>query len=107
MTAALPHIGSRLERPGLRVLIKLILIITIAAGAAFLVVSLFSRKQSEEMQPDKTKYRQPNSLLPFVILGITCVVIVIYVLPRFGITLTGLMQKFLALLPLIRALLPF
>ena len=29
------------------------------------------------------------------------------VLPRFGITLTGLMQKILALLPLIRALLPF
>ena len=39
--------------------------------------------------------------------GVICAVIVLYVLPRFGISLTGLVQKLLAFLPLIRDFLPF
>ena len=93
-------------------MIRLILITAIAAGAAFLVLRLLSRRQSEGAQTDQTEgkqseHRQRVGLLPILLVGIICTVLVVYVLPRFGISVMGLLQKLLALGPLIRAFLPF
>ncbi len=88
-------------------LIKLILITAIAAGAAFLVFNLVLRKLSSDSKTDPVQGRRQPNFLTFVMLGLFCAVIVIYVLPRFGISLAGLLQKFLAFFPVIRSLLPF
>lgn len=88
-------------------MIRLILITAIAAGAAFLVTRLLSRRQSGAPQGDRSEGRQRPGLLAILLVGVICAVIVLYVLPRFGISLMGLVQKLLAFLPLIRTLLPF
>ena len=92
-------------------MIKFILITAIAASVAFLVVSLLSGRTSGETQcepqGERTEGRQRPGLLAILMVGVICAVIVLYVLPRFGISLTGLVQKLLAFLPLIRAFLPF
>ena len=92
-------------------MIKFILITAIAASVAFLVVRLLSGRTSGETQGkpqgERTESRQRPGLLAILMVGVICAVIVLYVLPRFGISLTGLVQKLLAFLPLIRAFLPF
>jgi len=89
------------------VFIKLIFITAIAAGAAFLVFNLFSRKSSSDTQTEHSPYRRQPNFLTFLMLGLLCAVIIVYVLPRFGVSLAGLLQKFFAFLPVARALLPF
>lgn len=88
-------------------MIKFILITAIAAGATFLVTHLLSRGQSGAPQDDRWEGRQRPGLLAILLVGVICAVIVLYVLPRFGISLMGLVQKLLAFLPLIRTFLPF
>ncbi len=88
-------------------LIKLILITAIGAGAAFLVFNLVLRKLYNDLKTDPSQGRRQPNFLTFVMLGLFCAVLVIYVLPRFGISLAGLLQKFLAFFPVIRALLPY
>ena len=107
LAAAFLHSGPRWVRTGLVVLIRLILITAIAAGAAFMVTRLLSRRQSGAPQGDRSEGRQRPGLLAILLVGVICAVIVLYVLPRFGISLMGLVQKLLAFLPLIRAFLPF
>ena len=75
-------------------LIKLILITAIAAGAAFLVFNLVLRKLYSDSKTDPSQGRRQPNFLTFVMLGLFCAVLVIYVLPRFGISLAGLLQKF-------------
>ena len=97
-------------------MIKLILITAISAGAAFLMVRLLSSMQSgqpgheqngDQMKDNKRQHRQRPGLMAFLLVGIICAVIVVYVLPRFGISVMGLAQKLLAFGPLIRTFLPF
>ena len=49
---------------------------------------------------------KPN-LLPILLLGLILAGVVFFVLPRFGISVMGLLQKAIAFLPLIRGFLPF
>ncbi len=93
-------------------MIRFIIITAIAAGAAFLVVLLLSRRQSGEAQTDQTEgkqseHRQRFGLLPILLVGVICAVLVVHVLPRFGTSVMGLLQKLLAFGPVIRAFLPF
>ena len=53
----------------------------------------------------KRQPRQP-SLLPFVA-GVVLAGIVLFILPRFGISVMGLLQKAMTLLPFVRGFLPF
>jgi len=46
-------------------------------------------------------------VLPFLFLGLLVAGLALFVLPRFGISLMGLLQKVIAFLPLIRGILPF
>ena len=52
------------------------------------------------------KPNKPN-LLPILLLGLILAGVVFFVLPRFGISVMGLLQKAIAFLPLIRGFLPF
>ena len=47
------------------------------------------------------------SLLPVLLLGVVLAGTVLFVLPRFGISMMGLLQKAIAFLPWIRGLLTF
>ena len=72
---------------------------------------LFFRKQDDEVIDNKSidfdAKRNQSSLIPFLLLVAVLVGLILLVLPRFGISLTSLLQKALAFLPLIRGLLPF
>jgi hypothetical protein len=82
-------------------LIRLILITAIAAGAAFLVTRLLPRRQSGAPQGERKEGRQRPSLLAIFLVGVICAAIVLYVLPRFGLTFAGLWpQIFRSLLSL-------
>jgi hypothetical protein len=49
---------------------------------------------------------KPN-VLPILLLGLLIAGLVLFVLPRFGISLMGLLQKAFAFLPLVGGFLPF
>jgi len=61
-----------------------------------------------EGDEDNSQNHQHNpSVLPILLLGLLVAGLVLFVLPRFGISLMGLLQKAIAFLPLIRGFLPF
>ena len=72
---------------------------------------LFSRKQDDEVVDseaiDFDAKRNKRSPIHFLLLVAVLAGILLFVLPRFGISLIGLLQKVVAFLPLIRGLLPF
>ena len=74
------------------------------------MVKLLSRQQDDnvidEVIDEEAKPRQP-SFLPLLLLGAVLVGIILFVLPRFGISVMGALQKAVALLPLMRGFLPF
>ena len=52
-------------------------------------------------------HQRKPSALPILLIGLLVAGLVLFVLPRFGISLIGLFQKAIAFLPLIRGFLPF
>ena len=101
LAAAFLHSGPRWERIGLVVLIRLILITAIAAGAAFLVTRLLSRRQSGAPQRERNQGRQRVRLLAIFLVGVICAAAVLFVLPRYGLNFAGLWpQIFRSLLSL-------
>ena len=92
-------------------MLRLIIIFALAIAIGLFISRLFSSKRDdnvidgEVVDPDgKSK---EASLLPILFLGLLLAGIVFYVLPRFGISVMGLLQKVIAFLPLIRGFLPF
>ena len=87
-------------------MVRLILI----AAAVFLAVYLLSRRfnVSQEVNDGEEEVVGPRSggFLIAVIASVA-VLSLIFILPRLGISLGGLLQKAVAFFPLIRALLPF
>jgi hypothetical protein len=61
----------------------------------------------EGNEADSQNHQRKPSVLPILMLGLLVAGLVLFVLPRFGISLMGLLQKAIAFLPLIRAILPF
>ena len=72
---------------------------------------LFGRGREDSVvegdETNKQEHRLKPSVLPFLFLGLLVAGLVLFVLPRFGISLMGLLQKAIAFLPLIRGFLPF
>ena len=87
-------------------MVRLILI----GAAVFLAVYLLSRRfnVSQEVNDGEEEVVGPRSggFLIAVIASVA-VLSLIFILPRLGISLGGLLQKAVAFFPLIRALLPF
>ena len=92
-------------------MLRLIIIFVLAIAVGLFISRLFSNKRDDDVidgevidaddKPDK-----PN-LLPILLLGLILAGVVFFVLPRFGISVMGLLQKAIAFLPLIRGFLPF
>ena len=92
-------------------MIRLLILATLGFALGLFIVKLLSRQQDAnvidgEMVDEEAKPRRP-SFLPFLLLGAVLVGIVLFVLPRFGISVMVALQKAVALLPLMRGFLPF
>jgi len=89
-------------------------LIVIAALAIAFVLFLFrpfgiSREDNvvEGNEDNNQNHQSKPSVLPILLLGLLVAGLVLFVLPRFGISLMGLLQKAIAFLPLIRGFFPF
>ena len=87
-------------------MVRLVLI----AAAVFLAVYLLSRRFSfsqkdNDGEGDVVSPRSGGFLM--AVIAVVAVLSLIFVLPRLGVSLGGLLQKAMALLPIIRAFLPF
>ena len=92
-------------------MLRLIIIFLLAIAVGLFISRLFATKRDDkvidgEVIDGDSKPNKPN-LLPILLLGLILAVAVLFVLPRFGISVMGLLQKAIAFLPLIRGLLPF
>ena len=87
-------------------MVRLILI----AAAAFLALYLLSRRLNASQKSNEAVGvvvgpRSGGFLITFI--AAVAILSVIFILPRLGVSLGGLLQKALAFFPVIRALLPF
>ena len=92
-------------------MLRLLILIALGVAIGLLIVKLFSKKKDynvidREVVDSRTETPVP-SLFPVLLLGTVLVGIALFILPRFGISVMGLLQKALAFLPLIRGFLPF
>ena len=92
-------------------MLRLIIILLLAIAVGLFISRLFATKRDDkvidgEVIDGDSKLNKPN-LLPILLLGLILAVAVLFVLPRFGISVMGLLQKAIAFLPLIRGFLPF
>ncbi len=92
-------------------MLRLIIIFGLAIAVGLLISRFFSSGRNDgvidgEVIDADSKPNQP-SFLPLLLLGLLLIGFVFFVLPRFGITVTALLQKAIAFLPLLRGLLPF
>lgn len=92
-------------------MLRLIVIFVLAIAVGLFISKLFSSKRDNSVIDgdviDADSRPNKPSPLPFLLLGLLLAGIVFFVLPRFGISVIGLLQKVFAFLPLIRGLLPF
>ena len=92
-------------------MIRLLILAALGFAIGLFIVKLLSRQQDDnvidgEVVDVGAKPRRP-SFLPILLLGAVSAGIVLFLLPRFGISVMGVIQKALAFLPLIRGFLPF
>ena len=92
-------------------MIRLLILAAIGIAIGLFISKLLSKKPDDDViggevfdadaRPSKPR------LLPVLLLGTVIAGVVLFVLPRFGISVMGLLQKLMAFLPLIRGFLPF
>ena len=92
-------------------MLRLIIIFVLAIAVGLFISRLFATKRDDnvidgEVIDGDNKPNKPNLLL-ILLLGLILAAVVFFVLPRFGISVMGLLQKAIAFLPLIRGFLPF
>ena len=91
-------------------MIRLIILAALGIAIGLLLSGLFSKKSDDVVDGevlDADPLPRKPSLLPVLLLGVVIGGVVLYVLPRFNISVMGLLQKMLAFMPLIRGFLPF
>ena len=92
-------------------MLRLIIIFVLAIAVVLFIARLFSSKRDDYVIDgeviDGDDKPSKRNLLPILLLGLILAGVVFFVLPRFGISAMGLLQKAFAFLPLIRGLLPF
>ena len=92
-------------------MIRLLILSVLGVAIGLFIAKLLSKQGDDdaidgEVNVAEAKPRPPN-LLPILLLATVLAGIVLFILPRFGISVMGLLQKVMALLPLIRGFLPF
>ena len=92
-------------------MLRLIIIMVLAIAVVLFISRIFSSKRDDNVIDgeviDADSETNKPSLLPILFLGLIIAGVVFFVLPRFGISVMGLLQKAIAFLPLIRGFLPF
>ena len=85
---------------------KLIFVILLAVAVGFFAARVFQRKKLDVVVGNNEN--QPNrNVFLILLLCIISTVVILFILPRFGVSIANLAQKLLAFLPFIRGLLPF
>ena len=92
-------------------MLRLIIIFVLVIAVGLFISRLFFSKRDGgvidgEVIDAESKPNKPNPLL-LLFLGLLLAGVGLFVLPRFGISVMGLLQKAIAFLPLIRGMLPF
>ena len=90
-------------------MLKLI-VIGITLFSVYMALQFFFSKRRDDNIIDAAAWRRAKSfreMLPFFIIGVALIAVVIFFLSRLGINVGGLFHRLLAMLPLIRGLLPF
>ena len=92
-------------------MIRLIILAAFGIAIGLFISKLLSKKRDDDVIEgevfDADARPSKPSLLPVLVLGAVMAGVVLFVLPRFGISVMGLLQKLMAFLPLIRGFLPF
>ncbi len=92
-------------------MIRIIILAALGIAIGLFISKLFSKKHDDDVIEgevfDADARPSKPSLLPNLLLGVVVAGVVLFVLPRFGISVMGLLQKAIAFLPLIRGFLPF
>ena len=92
-------------------MIRLLILAALGIAIVLFISKLVSKKQGDDVIEgevfDADARPSKPSLLPVLLLGVVVAGVVLFVLPRFGISVMGLLQKAFAFLPLIRGFLPF
>jgi hypothetical protein len=92
-------------------MIRLLILAALGIAIGLLIAKLFSKKQGDDVIDgeliDAEAKRSTPRLFPIFLLGAILAGVVLFVLPRFGVSVIGLLQKVIAFLPLIRGFLPF
>ena len=92
-------------------MIRLLILTALGVAIGLLISKLFFKRQNDDVIEGEVIDAdvRPNkpSLLPVLLLGVVIAGVVFFVLPRFGISVMGLLQKAIAFLPLMRGFLPF
>ena len=90
---------------------RLIIIFVLAIAVVLFISRLFSSKRDDYVIDgeviDGDDKPSKRNLLPILLLGLIVAGVVFFVLPRFGISVMGVLQKAITFLPMIRGLLPF
>ena len=92
-------------------MIRLLILSALGFAVGLFVAKLFSKRRHDhvingEVVDVEAKPRPPG-FLPVLLMGAVLAGIVLFVLPRFGISVMGVLQKAMAILPLMRGFLPF
>ena len=92
-------------------MIRLLILTALGVAIGLLISKLFFKRKNDDVIEGEVIDAdvRPNkpSLLPVLLLGVVIAGVLFFVLPRFGISVMGLLQKAIAFLPLIRGFLPF
>ena len=92
-------------------MIRLLILAAVGIAIGLFISKLFSNKRDDDIIEgevfDADSSPSKSNLLPVLLLGALVAGFVVFVLPRFGISVMGLLQKAVAFLPLIRGFLPF
>ena len=92
-------------------MIRLLILSALGVAIGLFIVKFFSKNQDDDVIDgevvDGDANLRPPSLLPILLLGVVLAGIFLFILPRFGISVMGLLQKAIAFLPLIKGFLPF
>ena len=92
-------------------MLRLIIIFVLAIAIVLFISRLFSSKRDDYVIDgeviDGDDKPSKRNLLPILLLGLIVAGVVFFVLPRFGISVMGVLQKVITFLPMIRGLLPF
>jgi hypothetical protein len=92
-------------------MLRLIIIFVLAIAVVLFISRLFSSKRDDYVIDgeviDGDDKPSKRNFLPILLLGLIVAGVVFFVLPRFGISVMGVLQKAITFLPMIRGLLPF